>query len=212
VSSVYGVVQEMIKYFSYNTKTNIEEDLFSVNKVFNMTTIMSGNLFDTNCDAVDYLMAQILSYLVVGLNVQCSLHASRNCHAENSKQNNVWGWLHPAWTIEFVNGKPEARRWGTKVLCNMFKQHSLFAVSSKKLALAVHDLRWWPHCTSWCMMHLPMNDIRILWYPKSHNLLINHTIRLQVYLNTKPNLLNNRVPHYSEPVKQMPFFDVCFEL
>jgi hypothetical protein len=34
----------------------------------NMTTIMSGNFFKTNCDGVNYSAAHILSYLVAGLN------------------------------------------------------------------------------------------------------------------------------------------------
>jgi hypothetical protein len=48
--------------------TNIQKerplhgDLCSVNQVFNMTTITSGNFFNTNCD-VDYSPAHILSYL-----------------------------------------------------------------------------------------------------------------------------------------------------
>jgi hypothetical protein len=42
-------------------------DLSSVNEVFNMTTIMSGNFFNTNCDAVDYSIAHTLSYLVADL-------------------------------------------------------------------------------------------------------------------------------------------------
>jgi hypothetical protein len=33
-----------------------------------MTTIMSGNFFNTNRDAVDYSTAHILTYLVAGLN------------------------------------------------------------------------------------------------------------------------------------------------
>jgi hypothetical protein len=37
-----------------------------------MTTITSDNFFSTNCDAVDYSMAHILSYPVAGLNDQCS--------------------------------------------------------------------------------------------------------------------------------------------
>jgi hypothetical protein len=41
---------------------------FSVNQVFNMTTIMSGSFFTTNFDVVDYSTAHILSYLVAGLN------------------------------------------------------------------------------------------------------------------------------------------------
>jgi hypothetical protein len=36
------------------------------NQVFNMATIMSGNFFNMNCDAVDHLTAHILSYLVTG--------------------------------------------------------------------------------------------------------------------------------------------------
>jgi hypothetical protein len=50
----------------------VHGDLSSVNQVFNITTIMSGNFFNTNCDVVDYLMAHILSYLAAGLNGQCS--------------------------------------------------------------------------------------------------------------------------------------------
>jgi hypothetical protein len=42
-------------------------DLFPVNQVFNMTTITSGNFFNTNCDVVDYSVAHILSYLMAGL-------------------------------------------------------------------------------------------------------------------------------------------------
>jgi hypothetical protein len=37
-----------------------------------MTTVTSGNSFNTNCDVVDYSTAHILSYLVVCLNDQCS--------------------------------------------------------------------------------------------------------------------------------------------
>jgi hypothetical protein len=33
-----------------------------------MTTITSGNFFNMNCDADDYSMAHIISYLVAGLN------------------------------------------------------------------------------------------------------------------------------------------------
>jgi hypothetical protein len=36
--------------------------------MFNMTTIMPGNFFHMNCDAVDYSTANILSYLVAGPN------------------------------------------------------------------------------------------------------------------------------------------------
>jgi hypothetical protein len=43
-------------------------DLSSVNQVFNMTTVTSGNFFNTDCDVVDYSTAHILSYLVAGLN------------------------------------------------------------------------------------------------------------------------------------------------
>jgi hypothetical protein len=43
-------------------------DLASVNQVFNMPTITSGNLFDTNYDVVDYSTGHILSYLVADLN------------------------------------------------------------------------------------------------------------------------------------------------
>jgi hypothetical protein len=59
-------------------KTNIQKerplnaDLSSVNQVFNMTTITSLNFFNTNCDVVDYLMAHIFSYVVAGLNDECS--------------------------------------------------------------------------------------------------------------------------------------------
>jgi hypothetical protein len=35
-------------------------DIYSVNQVFNMTTITSGNFFNTNCDDVDYYKAHIL--------------------------------------------------------------------------------------------------------------------------------------------------------
>jgi hypothetical protein len=45
----------------------LHEDLSSVNQVFSMTTIMSGNFFNTSCD-VDYSMAHIPSYLNAGLN------------------------------------------------------------------------------------------------------------------------------------------------
>jgi hypothetical protein len=38
----------------------------SVNQVFNMTTITSGNFINTNCD-VDYSVAHIISYLIAGL-------------------------------------------------------------------------------------------------------------------------------------------------
>jgi hypothetical protein len=47
-------------------KTNIQkerpfhEDLSSVNQVFNMTTITSGNFFNTDCDDVRYSAAHIL--------------------------------------------------------------------------------------------------------------------------------------------------------
>jgi hypothetical protein len=43
-------------------------DLSSVNQAFNMTTVTSGNFFSTNCGAVDYATAHILSYPVAGLN------------------------------------------------------------------------------------------------------------------------------------------------
>jgi hypothetical protein len=43
-------------------------DLSSVNQVFNMTTIMSANFFNTNYDVVDYSTAYILSYLFARLN------------------------------------------------------------------------------------------------------------------------------------------------
>jgi hypothetical protein len=43
------------------------EDLSSVNQVFNITTITSGNFFNSNCD-VDYSMAHVLSYFVGDLN------------------------------------------------------------------------------------------------------------------------------------------------
>jgi hypothetical protein len=39
-------------------------DVSSVNQVFNMTIITSGNFFNTNCDVVDYSTTHILSYLV----------------------------------------------------------------------------------------------------------------------------------------------------
>jgi hypothetical protein len=51
-------------------ETNIQKerslhgDLSSVNQVFNVTTITSGNFLNMNCDVVDYLMAHILSYLL----------------------------------------------------------------------------------------------------------------------------------------------------
>jgi hypothetical protein len=54
-------------------ETNIQKerplhgDLFSVNQVFSMTTIMCGNFFYMDCD-VDYSTAHILSCLVAGLN------------------------------------------------------------------------------------------------------------------------------------------------
>jgi hypothetical protein len=59
-------------------ETNIQKqrpfhgDLSSVNQMFNMTTITSGSFFSTNCDAVHYSTAHILSYLVAGLNDYCS--------------------------------------------------------------------------------------------------------------------------------------------
>jgi hypothetical protein len=46
----------------------LHEDLSSVNQFFNMTTIMHGNLFNTNCDTVYYSMAHILCYLTADLN------------------------------------------------------------------------------------------------------------------------------------------------
>jgi hypothetical protein len=36
--------------------------------MFNMTTIASGNFFNTDCDDVDYPTVHILSHLVAGLN------------------------------------------------------------------------------------------------------------------------------------------------
>jgi hypothetical protein len=54
-------------------ETNIQKerplhgDSSFVNQVFNMTMITSGNFFNTNCD-VDHLTANILIYLVTGLN------------------------------------------------------------------------------------------------------------------------------------------------
>jgi hypothetical protein len=39
----------------------LPDDLFSVNQVFSMTTIMSGNFFKMNCDFVDYLTASTFS-------------------------------------------------------------------------------------------------------------------------------------------------------
>jgi hypothetical protein len=54
-------------------ETNIQRerplhgDLSPVNEVFRVTTITSGNFFNTNCDVVDYSMAHILSYLVAGV-------------------------------------------------------------------------------------------------------------------------------------------------
>jgi hypothetical protein len=52
----------------YKKKDHCMEDLSSVNQVLNMITITSGNFFNTDCDAVDYLTAQILSYLTADLN------------------------------------------------------------------------------------------------------------------------------------------------
>jgi hypothetical protein len=89
--NVYGIplqnfkhrmAHEMIQYLMCINKiftsitileTNIQKetpmhtDLSSVNQVFSMTTITSGNFFNTNCD-VDYSTAHILSYLGAGLN------------------------------------------------------------------------------------------------------------------------------------------------
>jgi uncharacterized Fe-S cluster-containing radical SAM superfamily protein len=53
-------------------KRSLHGDLSSVNQAFNMTTITSGNFFNTNSDAVDYLMAHIVSYFIAGLNDLCS--------------------------------------------------------------------------------------------------------------------------------------------
>jgi hypothetical protein len=62
--------QELIQYLIYFNKVFISItvlDSFSANQVFSMTTIMSGNFFNTSCD-VDYWTAHILSYLNAGLN------------------------------------------------------------------------------------------------------------------------------------------------
>jgi hypothetical protein len=54
-------------------ETNIQKErtlhgyLFSMNQVFNMTTITSGNFFNTNFDIVEYSTAHVLSYLVADL-------------------------------------------------------------------------------------------------------------------------------------------------
>jgi hypothetical protein len=39
-----------------------------MNQLLTMTTITSGNFFNTNSDDVDYSTAHIVSYLVAGLN------------------------------------------------------------------------------------------------------------------------------------------------
>jgi hypothetical protein len=46
-------------------------DLSSVNQVFDVNIITSGN-FNRNCD-VDYSTAHVLSYLVAGMNYYCSI-------------------------------------------------------------------------------------------------------------------------------------------
>jgi hypothetical protein len=46
----------------------VHGDLSSVNQMFSMTTITSGNFFNMNCDDVDYSTAHTHSYLVAGLN------------------------------------------------------------------------------------------------------------------------------------------------
>jgi hypothetical protein len=42
-------------------------DLSPVNRVLSMTTVTSGNSFNTKCDDVDYSAAHVLSYLAAGL-------------------------------------------------------------------------------------------------------------------------------------------------
>jgi hypothetical protein len=49
----------------------------------------------------------------------------------------------------------------------------------------------------------------ILWCTKLHILFIIHIIQVEVCLiKTKHRWT---IPHYSEPIQQMPVFDICFE-
>jgi hypothetical protein len=45
---------------------------------------------------------------------------------------------------------------------------------------------------------------------KIAHFVFNH-IQMEVCLIRKPKVVGT-IPHYSEPIPQMPFFDVCFEL
>jgi hypothetical protein len=59
----------MILQTNLQKERPLRGDLSSVNQVFNMTTIMSGNFFNMNCDVVDYSTAHILSYLIAYLSI-----------------------------------------------------------------------------------------------------------------------------------------------
>jgi hypothetical protein len=69
-SSIWYINKILISIIVLETNIQKERkmhgDSSSLNQVFNMTTITSGN-FNTKCD-VDYSTAHILSYLVAGLN------------------------------------------------------------------------------------------------------------------------------------------------
>jgi hypothetical protein len=68
---VFNLLIKSLFQLQYQKLTQKERPLrgglTSVNQVFNITNITSGNFFSTNCD-VDYSMADVLSYVAAGLN------------------------------------------------------------------------------------------------------------------------------------------------